>query len=91
MTDGDAELTADDRLEPREGPGGTLYVALDEAERGNKGPFLVAYASPAREDRWGYYCTNCETFDNAMDAMGRVRCNVCGNYKKPDEWDAAHE
>lgn len=87
----DLEPTPDDRLEEREGPDGTLYVALDEAERGQKGPFLVAYASPAREERWGYFCTNCETFDNAMDSMGRVQCNVCSNYKKPDEWDAAHE
>lgn len=92
--DGDATADlepADDRLEVRQGPEGPLYVAYDEAEKGQKGPFLVAYGSPARGDRWGYYCTNCETFDNAMDSMGRVQCNQCSNYKKPDEWDAAHE
>lgn len=90
-TTADLEPAAEDRLEARDGPERTLYVAYDEAERGQKGPFLAAYASPAREGRWGYFCTNCETFDNAMDSMGRVQCNECSNYKKPDEWDAAHE
>jgi hypothetical protein len=77
--------------ETREGPDGrTLYVSR-EAESGEKGPFLVVYGAEAGKERWGYFCTNCEAFDNAMDTMGRVQCNVCANYKKPDEWDAAHE
>ena len=77
--------------EPREGPrGGTLYVSR-ETERGSVAPFLVAYADPDGRERWGYFCTNCETFDNAMDSMGRIQCNVCENFKRPDEWDAAHE
>ncbi|MFB6172040.1 MAG: DUF5816 domain-containing protein [Haloarculaceae archaeon] len=78
-------------LDARTGPDGTTLYTGREAERGNKGPFLVVYADPDRERRWGYFCTNCQTFDNAMDAMGRVQCNVCSNVKKPDEWDAAHE
>jgi hypothetical protein len=77
-------------LDPREGPAGTLYVS-PEAERGSKAPFLVAYADAAGDERWGYFCTNCETFDNAMDSMGRIQCNGCENFKRPDEWDAAHE
>jgi len=71
--------------------GETLYVAEDEAERGQDGPFLVVYRTPERERRWGWFCTNCESVDNAMDSMGRSECNVCGNFKKPDEWDSAHE
>ncbi|AHG04315.1 GNAT family acetyltraansferase [Halobacterium sp. DL1] len=71
--------------------GETLYVAEDEAERGQDGPFLVVYRTPERERRWGWFCTNCESVDNAMDSMGRIECNVCGNFKKPDEWDSAHE
>ena len=71
--------------------GRTLYVNRVEAERGSKGPFFVAYADERADERWGYFCGNCGTFDNAMDAMGRIRCNVCANIKKPDEWDAAHE
>ena len=49
------------------------------------------YADDAGETRWGYFCGNCETVNNAMDSMGRIECNECGNMRKPDEWDAAHE
>jgi hypothetical protein len=79
-------------IQEREGPGGrTLFVAQDEGERGQKGPFFTAYSDPERERRWGFWCANCETFNNAMDSMGRIQCNECSNYKKADEWDAAHE
>ena len=41
--------------------------------------------------RWGFFCSNCGTLDNAVDAMGRVHCNECSNRTKAEEWDAAHE
>jgi len=79
-------------MEPRTtADGQTLYVEAREAERGSKGPFYVAYTSEAGEKRWGFFCSNCETFDNAMDSMGRIQCNVCSNIRKAEEWDAAHE
>jgi len=71
--------------------GTTVYVARDEGERGDDGPFAVVYASPDRERRYGYACLNCETLDVAVDTMGRIVCNDCGNFTRPDEWDAAHE
>ncbi|NHN59104.1 MULTISPECIES: DUF5816 domain-containing protein [Halorussus] len=71
--------------------GRTVYVARDEGDRGSKGPFFVVYGDEARENRYGYLCGNCERVDNAMDPMGRIECNVCGNVRKPTEWDAAHE
>ncbi|WP_254278808.1 DUF5816 domain-containing protein [Haloarcula marina] len=71
--------------------GATLYVDRTDADIGTNGPFYVVYADADGERRWGYFCGNCETFDNAMDSMGRIRCNVCSNLRKPDEWDAAHE
>lgn len=69
----------------------TLYVDRHEGKRGQKGPFYVVYADEAETTRWGFYCSNCETLDNAADAMGRVQCNVCSNRTKAEEWDAAHE
>jgi hypothetical protein len=78
-------------LEELDAEGRRLYVDRSLAERGSKGSFYVVFVSPARETRWGYLCGNCETLDNAMDSMGRIECNVCGNYRKPDQWDAAHE
>lgn len=71
--------------------GETIFVDRTAGERGSKAPFFVAYVTEAGEEPWGYLCGNCETVDNAMDTMGRIECNVCGNIKKPDEWDAAHE
>ncbi|MFC6726250.1 DUF5816 domain-containing protein [Halobium palmae] len=71
--------------------GADVYVDRADAEKGSNGPFYVVYLSEERDRRWGYFCSNCETFDNAMDTMGRIVCNVCGNVRKPEEWDAAHE
>jgi hypothetical protein len=73
------------------GDGETVYVDRSDGDRGTDGPFHVAYLTPDRDRKYGWFCSNCETFDNAMDAMGRIECNVCGNFRKPTEWDAAHE
>lgn len=79
-------------LEPREGPEGrTLYVARDEAERGSEAPFFVVYLDEDRDRRWGYFCGHCGSFEDAMDSMGRLQCSSCENFKRADEWDAAHE
>lgn len=71
--------------------GETVYVADDEARVGSAGPFHVVYRDGDREERFGYLCSSCGSIDNAMDTMGRIVCNECGNTRKPEEWDAAHE
>jgi hypothetical protein len=71
--------------------GADVFVDYTQGERGSKGPFYLVFTTATGEERWGYFCGNCETFDNAMDTMGRIECNNCGNVRKPDEWDAAHE
>jgi hypothetical protein len=71
--------------------GDTVYVSRSEGERGSKAPFFTAYRTPDGDQRYGYFCSNCQSFDNAMDAMGRIECNRCGNRRKATEWDAAHE
>lgn len=71
--------------------GETVYVSREEAKTGSKDPFFVVYSDEDGESRYGYYCEFCERIDNAMDSMGRIECNVCGNIRKPTEWDAAHE
>jgi ribosomal protein S18 acetylase RimI-like enzyme len=78
-------------LDPRRlEDGTTAYVAYDESDRGDEGPFFVVYTDEAREERYGYFCGRCESFDIAMDAMGRVECNSCGNRRKPSRWDASY-
>ena len=52
--------------------------------------FLI-FADEAGRDRWGFACGHCGSLDTAMDTMGRIQCTECGNQRKPDEWDAAHE
>lgn len=71
--------------------GRTVYVTHEEGDTGLDGPFYVAYLSPDRERKYGWLCGNCESLDTAMDTMGRVSCNECGNLRKPTTWDAAHE
>lgn len=71
--------------------GETLHVDESEALVGSKGPFYRVYRDAGGEDPWGFYCTVCGTFDNAMDTMARIVCNACANTRKPEEWDAAHE
>jgi len=71
--------------------GERVYTDRSRAERGADGPFYVVFADEAGESRWGFRCGNCGSLDTAMDTMGRIQCTECGNLRKPDEWDAAHE
>lgn len=66
----------------------TVYVSTEETERGSKGTFRVTYLTDESEVRYGFYCEHCGSFDVAMDTMGRIVCNECGNTKKAEEWDA---
>ncbi len=79
-------------METLTGPNGaTLYREERADRRGAKAPFYAVYSDPDGETRWGFYCGNCHTLDNAVDPMGRVQCNECSNRTKAEEWDAAHE
>lgn len=71
--------------------GTALFVDPADTERGSKGPFQVVYADEHRSSRWGFWCSNCESLDTAVDPMGRIECNECRNLHKAEEWDAAHE
>ena len=69
----------------------SLFVSYDEGQRGLEAPFYVVYADSDGENRWGFQCGNCNSVDTAVDPMGRIQCNQCGNRTKAEEWDAAHE
>jgi ribosomal protein S18 acetylase RimI-like enzyme len=83
-TDG-AELA--ERRETEDGP---LWVAFDERERGSEAPFYAAYRDEQRTEKYGFYCANCETANTAMNTMGQVTCNNCGNERRATRWDAAY-
>lgn len=71
--------------------GETVYVDREDSRTGSEGPFFVTYVDADGNDPYGYFCSACESFDNAMDPMGRIVCNRCGNVRKPEEWDAINE
>lgn len=79
-----------DLTEQRETETGPLWVAFDERERGSEAPFYAAYRDETRSEKYGFYCANCETADTAMNTMGRVACNNCGNERRETRWDAAY-
>ena len=70
--------------------GHTVYVDHDNHERGSLAPFHVVFTDGDGDDRYGYFCSNCNTLANAMDSMGRIECASCGNVRKPVRWDAAY-
>ncbi len=77
-------------LEAAEDDGETIYVSYGEPARGSEAPFYTAYEDEDGGDRYGWFCGNCDSLDNAMDAMGRIQCNACGNRRKATRWDASY-
>lgn len=77
-------------MEPVDLDGKTVYIDHVDHEVGSVANFHVVYDSEDRSEKYGYFCGNCERLANAMDAMGRVECNNCGNTLKPTRWDAAY-
>jgi N-acetylglutamate synthase-like GNAT family acetyltransferase len=79
--DGPDRLEVDDR---------TVYVDRTTQETGSIAPFHVVYTGEEGDEIYGYWCANCEDTANAMDPMGRVVCNRCGNVRKATRWEAAY-
>ncbi len=79
-----------EELEPVTIDGQELYIDYNDSTRATIAPFLAVYTDTSREDRYGYYCANCESTDIAVDTMGRIECNECGNTSKAQRWDAAY-
>jgi ribosomal protein S18 acetylase RimI-like enzyme len=70
--------------------GRTVYVDREDDARGSGAPFYAAYSDEELTERYGWYCSECGAVDTAMDTMGRVICNECGNHRKPTRWDASY-
>lgn len=76
--------------EPIEADNQTVYIDHDATEGGSADAFHLVYTDEDDDDLYGYYCANCGTLANAMDAMGRIECDNCGNARKPTRWDSAY-
>lgn len=81
---------ADIELQPIVVDDRELYIDRNDSERGSVGPFYTVYTDEERENRYSYLCGSCETLVTAMDTMGRMSCEECGNQLKPTRWDAAY-
>lgn len=80
-----------DDLEAVAAPGDReVFVDHLDTDRGSKAAFHLVYNDEDREEKWGYYCGNCQSFITSMDTMGRMECDDCGNQRKPTRWDAAY-
>ena len=66
------------------------YIDPDESISGDEAPFLLVFEAERREERFGFYCTNCGSFTNSIDGNGKVVCENCGNVHNPDEWDRSY-
>lgn len=65
-------------------------VDREEAIPGAQAPFFRIYASDARDQNYGYFCSNCGSTDVSADGLDRLECGNCGNEHLADEWDAAY-
>lgn len=79
-----------ERIEEVESEDSTVYVDHHNTERGSLAPFSVVYTEREGEELYGFWCDNCGRLANAMDSMGRIRCDNCGNTRKATRWDAAY-
>jgi ribosomal protein S18 acetylase RimI-like enzyme len=70
--------------------GRALYADRSNPSRGSKDSFYTVYSDEGREDAYGFMCGNCETLVVAMDSMGKMECEDCGNVRKPTRWDATY-
>jgi ribosomal protein S18 acetylase RimI-like enzyme len=70
--------------------GNSVYIDQENQETGSVAPFYVVYTQRDGEEIYGYWCSRCDTAANAMDAMGRIQCDECGNARKPTRWDSAY-
>lgn len=70
--------------------GETVFVDFDSGLHGSRSEFYPAYLDRGFQERYGWFCSNCETFDVAMDSMDRMECGNCRNARKPTRWDAAY-
>lgn len=84
-----AEIEAEG-IEAVEADGETVFIDHENTERGSIAPFQVVYTQEQGEEIYGYWCTKCGRMANAMDAMGRIQCDHCGNARKPTRWDASY-
>jgi GNAT superfamily N-acetyltransferase len=57
---------------------------------GREAPFFRTFVSTAREEPYGYFCSQCGSSAVTADGLDRLECGDCGNVHLADEWDGAY-
>ena len=73
--------------------GETVYLNREEIKSGTENPFFVTYSDEAKENRFGYYCSNCGSLETTRDAQDHIECTECGNAHTPksaESYDASY-
>ena len=70
--------------------GRSRFIDPHESISGDEGAFLLVFEEEGREERLGFYCTNCGSFTDSVDGGGKVICENCGNVHNPEEWDESY-
>lgn len=83
-TTGTASVEADLPDTATTDDGDEVYVG-SEATPGTEGGFSATYTDEDRSEKYGYYCANCGSTDVSMDSMERLKCQNCGNVRRPDD------
>lgn len=61
----------------------------DESASGSGAPFVPLDATPERDGRFGYACSQCGSTAVVADGLDRMRCGNCGNVRLAAGWDRA--
>ncbi|QKY18888.1 GNAT family N-acetyltransferase [Halolamina sp. CBA1230] len=70
--------------------GESVVVAYDQSERGSEGAFHPTYLADDRDEQYGWYCGNCNSFDVSVGSMDEFVCNDCDNRRRAMRWDAVY-
>lgn len=85
------QLGEEEVLESIEGPEGKhLYIDYTGGETGVLAPLYPTFLDEALEERYGWFCSNCNSTETSMGSSGRIECSNCENSRKATRWDNSY-
>lgn len=61
-----------------------LYIDEMKSEAGSLADFYFVFETNAGESLWGYYCSNCNTFNEKSGPIWKFVCRNCANSHTPE-------
>ena len=73
------------------GPDGReLYVDYTAGETGVEAPMYPTFTDDDLAEEYGWFCSNCDSAETAMDSAGRIKCQQCENTRTATRWDGSY-